>query len=76
MYGAINGREISIVTVEQVMEGKDEYSPVMEGKDEHSPVQTQVKQKQKENIFLSLLNMDWKGTFALVFWFLHKGIAI
>ena len=63
----LDGREISILTVEQVMEGKDEYSPVMEGKDEHSPVQTQVKQKQKENNFLSLLNMDSKGTFALVF---------
>ena len=47
----LDGREISIVTVAQVMEGKDEYSPVMEGKDEHSPVQTQVKKKQKENIF-------------------------
>ena len=54
----LDGREISIVTVAQVMEGKDEYSPVMEGKDEHSPVQTQVKRKQKENNFLSLLNMD------------------
>jgi|UniRef100_A0A8R7QZT6 hypothetical protein len=52
----LDGREISIVTVGQV--SKDEYSPVMEGKDEHSPVQTQVKQKRKENNFLSLLNMD------------------
>ena len=47
----LDGREISIVTVKQVMEGNDEYSQVMEGKDEHSPVQTQVKKKQKENIF-------------------------
>jgi hypothetical protein len=54
----LDGREISIVTVGQAMEGKYEHSSVMECKDEHSSVQTQVKQKRKENNYVSLLNMD------------------
>lgn len=61
----------------------------MEGKDEHSPVQTtngtksyirsiyelifSFEHKQKEYNFVSLSNMVWKGTSALVFWFLHNG---